>query len=522
MIRRILDALLYKEEVKPYDRIEPFENNVKYMYSDTQVDPNTIDGLTKMQNIGSISAVKQEYDKIHRTANDNTVFNSGRSLEIKQAYDINLGNPSANRILGAPQVFAVGPGYQYTFDEAPAVCAKYGAQVATTAQLEEAQRNGADWCFSGWVAEGRQGKWPITLNPIIGCGQRTGIIEWTPGDRAGINCYGPKPDINDPVAQNVIFPFNQQMWNQPPPSDKPTYLTIPSGYLETNGPQPSCFSGLSLDDAQKNCNALSTQCAGFSYSKDGMGNGCYKGNHNGGMNNNSAYMGYVKIQVIPGPSVISGRYIRLQYNRVECLNLRQILVYSKLGGPNIIKPTTLVTKSSGFQGDVFPSKKLVDGLGTSFTHTSCNDIPWIQIDLGASVTIYKIVVVNRKDCCQSRILGTTLSILDEENATTYLSNAISTVNQTYTWLPPNPSVKGDIPEDRFTPPRQWAYGDNGTVSCNRYCGGTGNRAWNGELPNEWNGAHCVQVDPVIRNCDSLFTSHSGAGCLCEANGTGWR
>ena len=48
MIRRILDALLYKEEVKPYDRIEPFENNVKYMYSDTQVDPNTIDGLTKM------------------------------------------------------------------------------------------------------------------------------------------------------------------------------------------------------------------------------------------------------------------------------------------------------------------------------------------------------------------------------------------------------------------------------------------------------------------------------------------
>ena len=74
-----------------------------------------------------------------------------------------------------------------------------------------------------------------------------------------------------------------------------TYATIPSGYMETTGPQPSCFNNLSPDDAKKQCDMLGDKCVGFSYSKDGTGSGCYKGNHNAGINSNPAYMGYIKV-----------------------------------------------------------------------------------------------------------------------------------------------------------------------------------------------------------------------------------
>ena len=443
MLRGILSLFQNKDEVKPYESFET------YNYSSTSIDPATDAGLAFGQAQNSIASVKNAYNTINQTANNNSLSNTERATAVKQAYNVNLNNASSSQIKGEPQVFAVGPpsnGYIYTFAEAPSICAKYGAKLATTAQLEEAQRNGADWWFSGWVAEG-SGKWPITLNPINGCGNRTGIIEWTPGPKAGVTCYGPKPDITDPAAKDIILPFNQQMWNQPPPSDTPTYLTIPSGYLESSGPQPACFGGLSPEQAQQNCNAYGPLCVGFSYSRDGKGNGCYKGNHNAGINGNSAYMGYVKTQTQPPPSVIIGRYIKFQYNRQEWLNLAQILVYSTNGGPNILTPNTVVTKSSGYQGDSYPSRNIVDGKGNTFVHTSGNEIPWIQVDLGTSLPIYKVVIVNRKDCCKERILGAVLSILDDSNTPIYMSNWITSTNTVYTWFPPKPDVNVDRPED---------------------------------------------------------------------------
>ena len=426
---------------------EQFENPPNtFNYPNTSIDPATAAGKEFGQMLGGVEAVKKKYDDINRLANDNSKTNTDRRTAIMQAYGVQLGNPSSNKTIGDPQVFAVGPGYQYTRAEAPSVCAAYGAEVATTKQLEEAQRNGADWCFSGWVTEG-SGKWPITMNPIPGCGSRTGIIEWTPGDKAGVNCYGPKPDIADPAAAGKVLPFNQQMWLQP---TDPTYLTIPSGYLQTTGPQPSCFSGLSVEAAQKGCNSLGSQCAGFSYSKDGTGNGCYKGNHNAGIVADPAYMGYIKVPVSSANAVITGRYIKIQYNRHECLNLAEIRVYSTNGGPNIINRNTPVTKSSGYQGDMFPGRNFVDGdtgQTYNFVHTSCGDIPWVQVDLGSMINIFKVVVFNRVDCCQSRILGAKLQIMNSENEMVYASNEVNSTNRTYAWFPPSPDIRVDLPED---------------------------------------------------------------------------
>jgi hypothetical protein len=57
------------------------------------------------------------------------------------------------------------------------------------------------------------------------------------------------------------------------------------------------------------------------------------------------------------------------------------------------------------------------------------------------------------------------------------------------------------------PDARWVVGNNGSVSCDFYCRGTGYGPWNSELPREWNGAKSV--------------GQNGNQCLCKTTGTGW-
>jgi hypothetical protein len=226
-----------------------------------------------------------------------------------------------------------------------------------------------------------------------------------------------------------------------------------------------------------------------------------------------------------GPATMLGRYIRLEYNHGECLNLAQIAVYSnKRTDSNLITPTTAVTKSSGYQGDIFPSKNFVDGsaggAGSSFVHTSCGDVPWIEVDMGATVNMYRILITNRHDCCQWRVIGTRIIIMDDKRNRIYTSDAIATSAYSYTCFPPATEVYNDVKVGDGPKKRQVCYGDNGSVSCDRYCRGIGGGPWNGELPRSWNGAQCAGYAPDIGGCYTTF-SRSGAGCVCEETGTGW-
>lgn len=223
-----------------------------------------------------------------------------------------------------------------------------------------------------------------------------------------------------------------------------------------------------------------------------------------------------------GTANMLGRYIRLEYNRRECLNLAQIAVYpSESVSDNLITPNTVVTKPSSWGNDYFPTRNFVDGVGNSFVHTSCGDVPWIEVDMGSITPMFRIVVTNRKDCCAERILGTKLVILNEKRERIYTSDPIAISSQTYTWFPPETAVYSDLPLGDGPRRRQVAYGDNGSVSCDRYCGGIGGKPWNGELPESWNGARCAGYAPDIGGCYTTF-SRSGAGCVCEPTGTGWK
>jgi hypothetical protein len=118
------------------------------------------------------------------------------------------------------QVFAVRPvppagstgRYNTLASEAVAAAKKYG-ELATYSQLEQAQKDGAQWCVWGWVMDDRTGS--ATANTLImalpmqeavaGCGSSAGSVGVSvhvpqhPTEMANVVIYGIKPreSLND-------------------------------------------------------------------------------------------------------------------------------------------------------------------------------------------------------------------------------------------------------------------------------------------------------------------------------------
>ena len=129
-------------------------------------------------------------------------------------------------------------------EDAEAVCKAYDSEVATLSQLEEAYKQGAEWCSYGWTEDGgayypTQEETYLKLQKIperrdeCGVPGVNGGMFSKEGMLFGVNCYGPKPvpkegdKINeklDPLEVKVnsirvkkdtlkIAPFSQTKWS---------------------------------------------------------------------------------------------------------------------------------------------------------------------------------------------------------------------------------------------------------------------------------------------------------------------
>ena len=157
-------------------------------------------------------------------------------------------------LLGMKEVYNI-PGNNYTFNEAKAICKAYNGELATVSQLQNAYKNGADWCNYGW-SDDKMVLFPTQTNTfnklqkIKGhendCGRpgvNGGYIA-NPNVKFGVNCYGYKPKMTDadedlmqtltPYAETqedlnfqkevqywkgkvddiLVSPFNYVSWNQ--------------------------------------------------------------------------------------------------------------------------------------------------------------------------------------------------------------------------------------------------------------------------------------------------------------------
>lgn len=162
--------------------------------------------------------------------------------------------PSATKkvipaIVENKEVFHVGTG-EYTYEEAPAVCAAWDAELATYDQIQDAFAKGAEWCTYGWSQGGmalfptQKSTWEaIQKEPNRTVCGRPGINGgyMDPKLKLGVNCYGVKLNtipgiiLPQPVPGSAtstgkfrelvnkmmnskgildIAPFNRQEWKE--------------------------------------------------------------------------------------------------------------------------------------------------------------------------------------------------------------------------------------------------------------------------------------------------------------------
>jgi hypothetical protein len=133
------------------------------------------------------------------------------------------------------QVFNI-PGNYYNYENAKALCQAYGSNLATYEQIEDAYKNGGEWCNYGW-SEGQMALFPTqqqtfdNLQKTKGhehdCGRpgiNGGYIA-NPQIKFGVNCYGNKPKITQEEeelmkkstpypesTQDIIFQKRVDFW----------------------------------------------------------------------------------------------------------------------------------------------------------------------------------------------------------------------------------------------------------------------------------------------------------------------
>lgn len=109
-----------------------------------------------------------------------------------------------------------------TPDTAPAICAPYGATVATLEQLQDALAAGGNWCVASILdpssSDPTKGYWPNGSN--AGCGPTNSInsqdlYQGQPlPSSGGVNCFGIKAAQSD-VDTNIVgaFDWDRGIWS---------------------------------------------------------------------------------------------------------------------------------------------------------------------------------------------------------------------------------------------------------------------------------------------------------------------
>ena len=107
------------------------------------------------------------------------------------------------------------------------------------------------------------------------------------------------------------------------------------------------------------------------------------------------------------------------------------------------------------------------------------------------------------------------------------SELLAEIQQTWISRWPVPQFNNMVAADANM---QVTTGNNGSVTCDMYCGGVFGKPWNGELPVAWNGAKCVETSDPALGCDKAPGMTKGPyctggvcpqTCTCAATGTGW-
>jgi heme/copper-type cytochrome/quinol oxidase subunit 2 len=165
----------------------------------------------------------QYFFNINITASLNNLFTNKPEVDITVEQDNIQQTQPVPEIKFRKQVFNI-PGNYYNYEDAKAICSAYGADLANYQQIENAYKNGAEWCNYGW-SDGQMALFPTqqqtfnNLQTIKGhehdCGRpgiNGGFIA-NPNVKFGVNCYGDKPKItqDEENLMKTSSPYPQTM-----------------------------------------------------------------------------------------------------------------------------------------------------------------------------------------------------------------------------------------------------------------------------------------------------------------------
>jgi hypothetical protein len=145
--------------------------------------------------------VKVLIDGLQKPSNSSSSRSSSR-IPAPNCMNGDCGNNDPMK--GTEEVFLVSEN-RFTYEEAEPLCKAYGASLATLEQIQDAYKNGADWCNYGWV-KGQMAVYPtqpdtyysLQENDSERVKNKCGKIGINGGHfpahrRFGVHCYGPKP-----------------------------------------------------------------------------------------------------------------------------------------------------------------------------------------------------------------------------------------------------------------------------------------------------------------------------------------
>ena len=211
--------LLIENVVRTFLNIDLVDSFVQYLNDVFSLKPDNPVFLPDNPIDSSNDDAIKQHSVVVQPSSEDTV-QPAQSIDVDTRVPENDGN----------EVFNISGNY-FTYEDAPAVCAAYGAELATYDQIEDSYNNGGEWCNYGWSAEQmaffptQKDTWkkiqanPSTANSCGRPGVNGGYMP-DPNLTFGVNCYGKKPAItqNDKLAMKE----HQQLLNQP---TQPTPLT---------------------------------------------------------------------------------------------------------------------------------------------------------------------------------------------------------------------------------------------------------------------------------------------------------
>lgn len=177
------------------------------------------------QNNGGTQTAKEtegtQEAKAEAKAEDNVMADAKKTVDKTE---MAVDEKTTVKLSGKDGVFHI-PENRFTYDDSQKVCKAYGARLATYNEVEEAYKDGGNWCSYGWtdkqmVLYPTQKKHWEKLQTIEGhendCGRpgvNGGYID-NPNAHFGINCYGKRPEATEEdkvrMKNTVIYPRTKE------------------------------------------------------------------------------------------------------------------------------------------------------------------------------------------------------------------------------------------------------------------------------------------------------------------------